>query len=49
VFFDLEQIQCEDRGFGWTESQVSGTCRPITTMTAQQLRLLDETAASLRE
>lgn len=48
VFVDLEQIECDQRGFRWTESQIFGSCRPITTMTAEQLRMLDETAASLR-
>lgn len=48
VFVDLEQIECDERGFRWTESQIFGSCRPITNMTVEQLRMLDETAASLR-
>lgn len=48
VFVDLEQIECDERGFRWTESQVFGNCRPITTMTAEQLQALDQTAASFR-
>ena len=48
VFVDLELIECDERGFRWTESQVFGNCRPITNMTEHQLRMLDETAASLR-
>jgi hypothetical protein len=48
VFVDLEEVECDDRGFRWTESQVFGSCRAVTTMTADQLRALDATAASLR-
>src|SRR5207237_6247046 len=47
VFVDLEQIECDQRGFQWTESQIIGSCRPITNMTAPQLQALDQTAASL--
>ena len=48
VFVDLEQIECDERGFRWTESQVFGSCRPVTSMSAAQLQALDTTAASLR-
>jgi hypothetical protein len=48
VFVDLEEIDCDQNGFRWSESQVFGNCRPVAGMTADQLRALDETAASLR-
>lgn len=47
VYVDLEQMECETRGFSWSELEVRGNCRPITEMTAEQLRALDATAASL--
>jgi hypothetical protein len=48
VFVDLEEIECDQRGFQWTETQVFGNCRPVTNVTEQQLRALDELGASLR-
>ena len=48
VFVDLEQIECDQQGLRYTESQVFGNCRPAPSMTADQLRHLDEIAASLR-
>jgi hypothetical protein len=47
VFVDVEQLECDQRGFQWTEAQIFGSCRPITNVTAQELRTLDQTAASL--
>lgn len=48
VFVDLEQIECDQPGLRYTETQVFGNCRPAPDMTAAQLRTLDEIAASLR-
>lgn len=48
VFVDYEQIECDQRGFSWTETQVFGNCRPVTNMTEHELRALDQTGESLR-